>query len=114
MPCESFSYPNGNWSQEIRDAMAYAGFKLGVTTERGIWFSTSDELALPRMNMYEDQVIGPTGKFSPMMFDYRIMWRGWWASKTRASVRRPAPDGQTGITSNSRKPGMVGDRELVQ
>jgi peptidoglycan/xylan/chitin deacetylase (PgdA/CDA1 family) len=88
-PCEAFSYPNGSWSQETRNIVADAGFKLAVTVERRAWTTDSDPLAIPRANVYEEDLVGLSGKFSPAMFEYTTIWKAWRAAK----LKSPTPAG---------------------
>jgi peptidoglycan/xylan/chitin deacetylase (PgdA/CDA1 family) len=85
--CDAFSYPNGNWSPETRRVLAEAGFKLAVTTEPGAWTATCDPLSIPRFNVYEGKVVGPTGRFSPAMFEYTIFWKAWRATKAKSRLK---------------------------
>jgi hypothetical protein len=92
--CDAFAYPNGNWSPQIRDMLAEAGFRLAVTTAYGAWTTASDRLAIPRLNISEDNVIGLTHRFSPTIFEYATFWRAWRATKadsvlTSVSTTRP-------------------------
>ncbi len=75
--CHIFAYPNGNWNSQIKDIVAQEGFKLAFTTERGAWTPDCDPLAIPRANVYEDNLVGPNGKFSPAMFEYTTFWKVW-------------------------------------
>ncbi len=88
--CEAFSYPNGNWSPETRSLLAESGFKLAVTTETGAWTAACDPLSIPRVNVYEGKLVGPTGQFSPVMFEYMTFWKAWRATraKSRLGVER--------------------------
>ncbi len=82
--CDTFAYPNGNWSRETRDILAEAGIKLAVTTTRGAWTTSCDRLAIPRSNICEDNVTGPGGRFSKTMFEYTTIWKAWRATKARS------------------------------
>jgi peptidoglycan/xylan/chitin deacetylase (PgdA/CDA1 family) len=75
-PCETFAYPNGNCSLEIRNLVAQAGYKMAFTTQTGLWTSGCDPLQVPRINISEDRIVGPLGKFSRAMFEYQVFWRG--------------------------------------
>jgi peptidoglycan/xylan/chitin deacetylase (PgdA/CDA1 family) len=86
-PCDWFAYPNGECSAETRQIVAEEGFRLAFTTESGAWTSDCDRLAIPRLNVYEDNLIGLTGDFSPAMFEYTTFWKAWRAMKTNS---RPA------------------------
>jgi peptidoglycan/xylan/chitin deacetylase (PgdA/CDA1 family) len=79
--CDLFAYPNGDWSPEIRHVLADEGFKLAFTTERGAWTATCDHLAIPRANVYEGNLVGLRGHFSPAMLEYTTCWKVWRAMK---------------------------------
>ncbi len=90
-PCDLFAYPNGDWSPEIRAMLAESGYRLAFTTKRGAWTAASDRLAIPRLNVYEGNLAGLTGRFSPAMFEYTIFWKAWRAMKgdgLKARARR--------------------------
>ena len=87
--CDLFAYPNGNWTPETRAMLAESGYRLAFTTKRGAWTAASDWLAIPRLNVYEDNLIGLTGRFSPAMFDYTTFWKAWRAMKANA-IEAPA------------------------
>ncbi len=79
--CDAFAYPNGDWSPEIRDAVAECGFHYAFTTERGAWLASSDPLAIPRANVQQEDLIGLSGRFSPVMFEYATFWKAWLATR---------------------------------
>lgn len=81
--CQIFAYPNGNWNSQIKDIVAQEGFILAFTTERGAWTPNCDPLAIPRANVYEDNLAGPNGQFSPAMFEYTTFWKIWRAMRTK-------------------------------
>jgi len=80
-PCRTFAYPNGNWSPEAQQVVQRVGFTRAVTTQRGIWTSVTDPLAIPRSNVCENNVVGITGRFWPAMFTYNVLWKAWLASR---------------------------------
>jgi peptidoglycan/xylan/chitin deacetylase (PgdA/CDA1 family) len=86
--CPTFSYPNGNWSAATRNIVADAGFKLAVTADRQIWTVDSNPLAIPRSNVYEEDLVGLSGRFSPAMFEYATIWKAW--RRTRLNARLQA------------------------
>jgi peptidoglycan/xylan/chitin deacetylase (PgdA/CDA1 family) len=90
-PCPTFSYPNGNWSATARNIVADAGFKLAVTADRQIWTVDADPLAIPRSNVYEEDLVGLSGRFSPAMFEYATIWKAWLRTRLHA---RPEADAQ--------------------
>jgi peptidoglycan/xylan/chitin deacetylase (PgdA/CDA1 family) len=78
--CSVFSYPNGNWSEETKRLVKEAGYGKAVTVNCGAWTSASDPLSIPRINIHEGTVAGPTGRFSPSLFEYATFWRAWRAT----------------------------------
>jgi len=84
--CDTFAYPNGNWSPETRNLVAEAGYKLAVTTMQGAWTKDCDPLAIPRVNIFEDKVIGWNRRFSATMFEYTTFWKAWRAMKTNSKM----------------------------
>jgi peptidoglycan/xylan/chitin deacetylase (PgdA/CDA1 family) len=87
-PCETFAYPNGGWSEETRRLVAGEHFRLAVTTERGVWATGSDPLAIPRLSVCEENVVGPWGHFSATVFEYATVWKAWRATWSRKSLWR--------------------------
>ncbi len=85
--CDTFSYPNGNWSPENRRLVAEAGFKMATTIEPGAWTVSCDPLCIPRVNVYEGKLVGLTGRFSPAMFEYTTFWKAWRATKIKSRLR---------------------------
>lgn len=86
--CDLFAYPNGDWSPEARAMLVESGYRLAFTTKRGAWTAASDQLAVPRSNVYEDNLAGLTGRFSPAMFEYTTFWKAWRAMKADAVEAR--------------------------
>jgi peptidoglycan/xylan/chitin deacetylase (PgdA/CDA1 family) len=81
--CNLFAYPNGNTGPAVRACVQAAAFHIAFTTEQGAWNTSSDLLAVPRMCAWEGSFTGLIGRFSPVMFDYTMIWRTW-----RAEARR--------------------------
>lgn len=79
--CLLFAYPNGDHSAATRPLLEEAGFTRAFTIARGAWVEASDALAIPRVNLAEDDVAGPTGIFSPAMFEYEVFWKPWRAAR---------------------------------
>jgi len=79
--CDTFAYPNGDCSPETRTLLAEAGYKLAFTARCGAWTVSSDPLAIPRVNICEDKVIGLNRRFSATMFEYATFWKAWRAIK---------------------------------
>jgi peptidoglycan/xylan/chitin deacetylase (PgdA/CDA1 family) len=81
--CEAFAYPDGDWSPEIRRIVEEADYRLACTTDRGAWTRTSDPLAIPRVNLCEDDLLTPWGSFSPTLFSYSSYWKAWLAERRK-------------------------------
>jgi peptidoglycan/xylan/chitin deacetylase (PgdA/CDA1 family) len=79
--CDTFAYPNGDCSSETRKLLVEAGYRLAFTTMCGAWTPNSDPLAIPRVNVCEDKVIGLNRRFSPTMFEYTTSWKAWRSMK---------------------------------
>jgi peptidoglycan/xylan/chitin deacetylase (PgdA/CDA1 family) len=76
-PCTAFAYPNGNLTRVIRQIVEDAGFDYAVTTQCGASTASSDTLAMPRVNVCEDNVVGLRGRFWPEMFRYTVFYKAW-------------------------------------
>jgi peptidoglycan/xylan/chitin deacetylase (PgdA/CDA1 family) len=91
--CDAFAYPNGDYSPETRQILADAGFRLAVTNLPGAWTLKSDRLAIPRSNICEDNVVGPSGTFSEAMFEYSTFWKAlkatWADARFKSHTPRP-------------------------
>jgi peptidoglycan/xylan/chitin deacetylase (PgdA/CDA1 family) len=76
-PCATLAYPNGNNSSSIRRLAKLTGYHRAMGNSRQAWTVASDAFAVPRFSIYEGNVVGPFGKFSPAMFLYATAWQGW-------------------------------------
>jgi peptidoglycan/xylan/chitin deacetylase (PgdA/CDA1 family) len=74
-PCFAFAYPNGDWSPEVRDITASAGYAVAFANRPGVWRAQTDAFAVPRVNLWEGAVTGALGRFSRPHFDYVVFWR---------------------------------------
>jgi peptidoglycan/xylan/chitin deacetylase (PgdA/CDA1 family) len=99
-PCQVFAYPNGDWSPETRHIVEEMGFVRAVTTQRGVWTSVSDPLAIPRSNVCESNVVGITGRFWPAMFEYTMLWKAW---RARPYWPRPVSERPGSIKQASKR-----------
>lgn len=79
--CRLFAYPNGDWSAEVRDLVAQAGYQLAFANRPGVWTRASDRFAIPRTNLWEGSLVGPGGRFSAIAFDYAVFWQAFRARK---------------------------------
>jgi peptidoglycan/xylan/chitin deacetylase (PgdA/CDA1 family) len=73
--CEMFSYPNGDYSEPVRDLVAEAGYKFAfLNQDPGVWTQDCDPFLIPRVNICEYHLVDAKGNFSPLIFDYAVVW----------------------------------------
>jgi peptidoglycan/xylan/chitin deacetylase (PgdA/CDA1 family) len=102
--CRLFAYPNGDWSAEVRQLVAEAGYELAFANRPGAWTRDTDRFVIPRTNIWEGSLVGPSGRFSRLAFEYAAFWKA-----VRAEKAWPArPRGQETTTVDS--PGAGGKR----
>jgi len=51
---QAFSYPNGDWTPQIADAVKAEGFRVSFSTVRGFVSTGDDRFSLRRVNVHED------------------------------------------------------------
>jgi peptidoglycan/xylan/chitin deacetylase (PgdA/CDA1 family) len=74
-PCTLFSYPNGNYSAEIRSMAEGAGYQYAFTNQiPGVWTRDCDPFLVPRVNVCETDMVDTKGNFSPLIFSYTVVW----------------------------------------
>jgi peptidoglycan/xylan/chitin deacetylase (PgdA/CDA1 family) len=75
-PCEFFSYPNGDCSIEVRDLAERAGYRLAfLNRDPGVWTRDCDPYLIPRVNVCEYHLVNAKGEFSPLIFEYAVIWK---------------------------------------
>ncbi|HEY2363873.1 MAG TPA: polysaccharide deacetylase family protein [Candidatus Angelobacter sp.] len=73
--CHLFSYPNGDCSQPVRDLVAQAGYEFAfLNQEPGVWTRDCDPFLIPRVNVCEYHLVNSKGNFSPLIFQYAVVW----------------------------------------
>lgn len=73
--CHLFSYPNGDHSEHVRELVAHAGYKFAfLNQEPGVWTRDCDPFLIPRVNVCEYHLVDSKGEFSPLIFDYAVVW----------------------------------------
>lgn len=73
--CSLFSYPNGDYSKQVREMVAEAGYKFAfLNREPGVWTRDCDPFLIPRVNVCEYHLVDSKGDFSPLIFDYAVVW----------------------------------------
>jgi peptidoglycan/xylan/chitin deacetylase (PgdA/CDA1 family) len=110
VPCSLFSYPNGDCSAQVRGLVAAAGYKFAfLNQDPGVWTRDCDPLLIPRVNVCEYHLVDAKGNFSPLIFDYAVVWsaakgllaRRWSAYRQRRKNKRQA--GTSGLWERSGK-----------
>ncbi len=74
-PCEIFSYPNGDSSAEVREEVVRSGYRLAFLNNPGLWTRECDPYSIPRVNIWEGKMAGPSGKFSRIVFEYTVFYK---------------------------------------
>jgi peptidoglycan/xylan/chitin deacetylase (PgdA/CDA1 family) len=73
--CDVFAYPNGDSSPETRMLVAQAGYKRAFENQApGLWTNKTNPFAIPRVNICEYHLVDKEGNFSPLIFDYAVVW----------------------------------------
>jgi len=73
--CSLFSYPNGDCSEPVRGLVARAGYKLAFLNQTpGVWTRDCVPFLIPRVNVCEYHLVDSRGNFSPLIFDYAVVW----------------------------------------
>lgn len=78
--CQWFAYPNGDWSQSVRDLAERAGYQAAFANAPGIWKASNDRFSIPRVNLWEGSMAGLSGRFSRAALEYAIFWKAYRAS----------------------------------
>ncbi len=98
-PCSLFSYPNGDCSMQVRGLVAAAGYKFAFLNQHpGVWTRDCDPFLIPRVNVCEYHLVDAKGEFSPLIFDYAVVWSAakgllgqmWKANRQRRKNKRQA------------------------
>lgn len=84
--CGLFAYPNSEWSLRVRDQVAQAGYAMAFAYGPGVWTRDSDPFVIPRINIWEGHLVGPSGSFSRKAFEYAVLWKAY-RSKNTLPVR---------------------------
>jgi peptidoglycan/xylan/chitin deacetylase (PgdA/CDA1 family) len=74
--CSLFSYPNGNCSPAVRNLVAKAGYSLAFLNQTpGVWTRDCDPFLVPRVNVCEHHLVNTKDTFSPLIFEYAVLWK---------------------------------------
>jgi len=94
-----FCYPNGNCSPELEEMAERCGYREAYSTLPGSYQDSSPRFAIPRINISENAIVGPTGRFSGLRFQYTVFWKAW-----RGDERRRAGAGESSASDRRRWP----------
>jgi peptidoglycan/xylan/chitin deacetylase (PgdA/CDA1 family) len=83
--CHFFAFPNGTWSKQSRDIVETQGYSRAFINRPGAWYERTDPLLVPRVNIWEGSLVGPSGRFSPIVFQYSAFWRAYRAGSRKGS-----------------------------
>lgn len=86
--CFAFAYPNGDWSPEIRELTASAGYAMALANKPGVWTAQTDLFTVPRINLWEGAITNFRGHFSRPHFEYVVFWKTLREAQ-KASLPRP-------------------------
>lgn len=78
--CHLFAYPNGDWSESVRQLVALCGYQLAFANSPGIWRQDTHPLSVPRINVSENKLTGTRGRFSKAKLEYAVFWKAYRAS----------------------------------
>jgi peptidoglycan/xylan/chitin deacetylase (PgdA/CDA1 family) len=73
--CFAFAYPNGDWSPEIRELTASAGYAMAFANKPGVWTAQTDLFTVPRIGLWEGAITNLRGHFSRPHFEYVVFWK---------------------------------------
>lgn len=74
-PCRLFAYPNGDCSKEVCELVERAGYKYAfLNQDPGVWTAKCNPYLIPRMNVCEYHFVDAKGNFSPLIFEYAVIW----------------------------------------
>lgn len=93
--CALFSYPNGDCSEPVRNLVEQAGYRLAfLNQDPGVWTRDCDPYLIPRVNVCEYHLVDSKGKFSPLIFEYAVVWNAakgllaqWWKNRSGKQSR---------------------------
>jgi peptidoglycan/xylan/chitin deacetylase (PgdA/CDA1 family) len=71
----AFAYPNGDWSEAVRDQVAESGYRCAFTTKPAWYAHGENAYSISRVLLHEGNITAREGKFSPAMFDLTLA--GW-------------------------------------
>jgi len=74
-PVTTFAYPNGNYNNDVITELKAAGYRLAVTTRKGINTARTNPFELHRINVNGNLFTGSSGRFSTDLFALKLSGR---------------------------------------
>jgi peptidoglycan/xylan/chitin deacetylase (PgdA/CDA1 family) len=71
----AFAYPNGNWSERIREQVAATGYQCAFTTHAAWHDREENPYTISRVLLHEGNITAKPGEFSPAMLALTLS--GW-------------------------------------
>ena len=68
--------------------MRRAGYRFAFTNQAGVWTRDSDPLLIPRVNIWEGKLVGLSGSFSAIAFEYATFWKAYRAEKCEKALQQ--------------------------
>jgi len=79
--CPWLAYPNGDWSEPVRQLASESGYQGAFVNSPGVWKRSTDPFCIPRINIWEGKLVGNNGRFSRVAVEYAVFWAAWRASR---------------------------------
>ena len=80
--CSWLAYPNGDWSEQVRQLASDSGYHRAFSNSPGVWKQNTDPFCIPRINIWEGKLVGNNGRFSRVAVEYAVFWAAWRASRS--------------------------------
>ena len=74
-PAKFFPIPMATAPAEVREEVVRSGYRLAFLNSPGLWTRECDPFSIPRVNVWEGKLAGPSGKFSRIVFEYAVFYK---------------------------------------
>jgi len=78
--CRWLAYPNGDWSEQVRQLASQSGYERAFANSPGVWKQNTNPFSIPRVNIWEGKLVGSSGRFSRIAVEYAVFWAAYRAS----------------------------------
>ncbi|HLJ90396.1 MAG TPA: polysaccharide deacetylase family protein [Candidatus Angelobacter sp.] len=87
--CDLLAYPNGDWSDEVREIAQRCGYQRAFANAAGVWRRQTNPLSIPRVNIWEGKLVDAEQRFSRMEMEYSVFWKAYRAMRREdAALKR--------------------------